>query len=516
MSSENNRFASGRGSMTMIAAIAFLGLVSIVQVLMSEPVLELDFFSLMREDINKVERFDNLLDQTVRLLLPPQEAQDYISKYPGSEFKFYVYDNLPENITHRAIQQCIYDNQKSWFKGDQELFIKEYCAFGAQICTPNHTQNPQDSTYVKRRTNINADTVLAQIFSEYHGPLRTHDPEEASLFIVPYATGGHCECAQFRCKYFRSGENTEPQQFISSLKYLNSSNPISLQKHLFLDSGNYMFDALKINTLVARIEPPVKQFIAETRQRGRGHITIPYSNSIIDYQPISLMKHTMHPKSIALSVVMSTQISGNGQVRVDFVSQSSQGLLFGEASNMTLGGLPVHINDMTSSRALTDEVDVMKLYQRSIFCPVFRGDGPTQKRFFDAIVNGCLPVVLEYQSFVPGHTSHFCPGADPIELVYPFAVGGFLGPYFNNMGIDYSQFVVTVDGTCGVSCIPTTLESLMKNSTALQKKQQSMARYAQLLTYGMEQNMLQYPDAVSAILVKARHLSHNYLFRFLG
>ena len=175
---------------------------------------------------------DLILDQTVRLLLPPQDAEDYISKYPGSEFKFYVYDSLPENITHQAIQQCIYDNQKSWFKGDQELFIKEYCAFGAQICTPKHTKNPQDSTYVKRRSNINADTVLAQIFSEYQGPLRTHDPEEASLFIVPYPTAGHCECVGFRCKYFRNGENSEPQQFISSLKYLNTSNPTSLQKHL--------------------------------------------------------------------------------------------------------------------------------------------------------------------------------------------------------------------------------------------------------------------------------------------
>ena len=98
-----------------------------------------------------------------------------------------------------------------------------------------------------------------------------------------------------------------------------------------------MFDALKINTLVARREPPVKQFTVEVRQRGRGQIAIPYSNSIIDCQPNSLMKHTMHPKSVALSAVMSSQISGNRQVRVDFLSLSSQGLLFGEAFNMTLG-----------------------------------------------------------------------------------------------------------------------------------------------------------------------------------
>jgi len=36
-----------------------------------------------------------------------------------------------------------------------------------------------------------------------------------------------------------------------------------------------MFDALKINTLVARREPPVKQFTVEVRQRGRVKLPSP-------------------------------------------------------------------------------------------------------------------------------------------------------------------------------------------------------------------------------------------------
>ena len=67
-------------------------------------------------------------------------------------------------------------------------------------------------------------------------------------------------------------------------------------------------------------------------------------------------------------------------------------------------------------------------------------------------MNGCLPVVLEYQTYVTGHTSHFRAGGDPIELVHPFALGGYLGPDIKSMCID-SHFVVTIDGTCGVSPI---------------------------------------------------------------
>ena len=75
------------------------------------------------------------------------------------------------------------------------------------------------------------------------------------------------------------------------------------------------------------------------------------------------------------------------------------------------------------------------------------------------------------------------------------------------MGIDYSDIVVEIDSKkCGVECIPTILgDLLMKNPDVLRKKQEYLAHVATLLTYGMEDNSLQYVDSISALLVMAKH-----------
>ncbi len=141
----------------------------------------------------------------------------------------------------------------------------------------------------------------------------------------------------------------------------------------------------------------------------------------------------------------------------------------------------------------------------------FRGDLPAQKRFFEVILSGCIPVVMAHRraknrrtgEYEPCETSYFSPGA-PLSMVYPWARESF-GERHPDMGVDYSQLVVEFDAVdCGVDCIPKTLEKLMEDPVALREKQYSLARYARLFSYGMGDDALRHVDAMSALLVRAR------------
>lgn len=81
------------------------------------------------------------------------------------------------------------------------------------------------------------------------------------------------------------------------------------------------------------------------------------------------------------------------------------------------------------------------------------------------------------------------------------------------MGIDYSQLAVEINEIeCGkLDCLPATLEKLLSSDpngsgiALLREKQRNLARYARLFSYGLGENAFQHVDAMSALLVRARH-----------
>merc|ERR1712066_510391 len=70
---------------------------------------------------------------------------------------------------------------------------------------------------------------------------------------------------------------------------------------------------------------------------------------------------------------------------------------------------------------------------RSVFCPVVQGDVPHQKRLFDAMLTGCIPVVAAFPAHEEGQVSWWLPGGPPIERMVPFPDD-----------IDYRSFVLEV------------------------------------------------------------------------
>lgn len=129
-----------------------------------------------------------------------------------------------------------------------------------------------------------------------------------------------------------------------------------------------------------------------------------------------------------------------------------------------------------------------------------------QKRFFDVIMSGCLPVVLSYnESRADGHKSWFRPGKATVESSYPFAKGLFDD---ESVAIDYESFVVEVPEN--VTNIKPTLEALLADPSELRRRQENMAKYAPLLAYGMDKDAHKYDDAFLRIVKATRY----YLNRF--
>ena len=150
----------------------------------------------------------------------------------------------------------------------------------------------------------------------------------------------------------------------------------------------------------------------------------------------------------------------------------------------------------------------MELYRQSILCPCFRGDTPDQKRFFDAVLSGCIPVVMSHYWMKKDgskDTSYFAPGVSNTKI-YPWAKGSF-GEEYSNMGIDYSKLVIEInESNCGeLDCLPAFLEHWLNDKDALREKQEHLAKYARLFSYGLEGNAFQYVDAMSALSVRVRH-----------
>lgn len=174
-------------------------------------------------------------------------------------------------------------------------------------------------------------------------------------------------------------------------------------------------------------------------------------------------------------------------------------------TNHTVAGLPISIAGLAGVRTMKGEQSVQDMYRDSIFCPCLNGDGPVQKRIFDAILSGCIPVVIAHDtSLEPGYPSHFSQKGWSTRLTYPFAKGVFHG--MPQMGIDWDDLVVSINGTCGIPCLFPTLEDLLTNQRNLvREKQQTVMRYATLFSFGMEENKLQHADAIAATLVQARH-----------
>ena len=425
---------------------------------------------------------NNVLDDVVRMLLPPEQAERYIAKYPGTNFSYYVY-TLPNGYNVEEVGQCL---KKKFPHGSN-------CDWGSSICTETKSQGG----YSTSRFNWNAEFVFSKILSDYHGPLRTNDPTQAELFIVPFPCASYCYChaSKATCR------SVPLSSVLGTLPYLNNS---TLHRHFFVDTIDVVHPYLLENAPL--LGSTGAKRCAEIHQCG--YLEMPYANTNPQNQPNAIQHTTLQDKVYAMSAFISKQIHGKSDDRMAFFA-AYEALLSNNNNQTTLGGLPTMVNGLKSRSIQGGESPVLHAYHNSVFCPTLRGDSPPQKRFFDVLLNGCIPVVLAHESSDPPFLSYFARGGESTVRTYPYAIGSF--DEWPQMGIHYETIVVEVNGTCGMSCFFPMLEDLLlHHPDKIRAKQREIARLAPLFTYGMEHNRLQQADATAALLVQARHHANTY------
>eukprot|EP00541_Cyclophora_tenuis_P019351 CAMPEP_0116542068 /NCGR_PEP_ID=MMETSP0397-20121206/819_1 /TAXON_ID=216820 /ORGANISM="Cyclophora tenuis, Strain ECT3854" /LENGTH=176 /DNA_ID=CAMNT_0004066053 /DNA_START=136 /DNA_END=666 /DNA_ORIENTATION=+ len=172
--------------------------------------------------------------------------------------------------------------------------------------------------------------------------------------------------------------------------------------------------------------------------------------------------------------------------------------------------------DMGRGRDVKQVNEAMISYTQSIFCLILPGDSPVQKRFFDVMRKGCIPLMPTWESFVPGKRSGWKKwdmSRPPIAVTYPFSNIHFFGQKEDNkeIGINYERdLIVTFDGECGARCARKVMEEIMANSTEMRRLQSNVRKYAPLFAYGLEDNAYRYVDGFSALLVNIRHFVKTY------
>ena len=227
---------------------------------------------------------------------------------------------------------------------------------------------------------------------------------------------------------------------------------------------------------------------------GSTNIVIPPPNTEPENQPSALAKFDwVAPRKIALFLNAGLVT----KVRRDAYSVLEK--------TPAIAGLPVELHTIKNHRDFVlGPQETWQKYRESYFCPILKGDLPYQKRFYDVLSAGCIPVVIASTSRDNNpHKSWFMEGALGYNVTHPFAYSKYIHTLEDKerLGlIDYSEFVVEVDS---VNSIVPTIESLLKNDMeAIVAMQTAIGKVAKKFVYGLDDEMYTSGDAFDSILLQ--------------
>ena len=457
-----------------------------------------------------IDARSNLLEKTVRETTrilykdsPILQKRWLSARLP----KIFFYDTLPQNWTNiDLISECIDDKfyGKPFFATN-----KSVCAWKPTVCDDDQAvaTAKRFKMYANYKTTFNTDIAYQAWFQGY--PAKTRNASEADLFLVPYPHKSHCLCNKdFKIKGVRC--SILPEVIIENVVSKLTHYPAKKERHVFLFGVDWGKVPRKLRLYLDRSMSISLGDAAACRGKMKqlcGHFVTPYLSRGAAYQPDALSKKsedwwTVRKRAFSVGAVLSTR--GSFLLRVELMKNSS--IHLGDS----VGGLPLNLVDLGESRKQILPSDMVAVYNESIFCPILPGDGCAQKRFFDVILNGCIPVVPIFHKSddTDGYPTFFrWEGLCSIRRTYPFARGTFFGD--ETAGIDYQSLVVTFDGFCGIACMKGAMDQVLSNTTELKRLQISLKDYAKLATFGLDDNMYRSVDAFAAMLVQLRH----YVFK---
>ena len=473
------------------------------------------------------------------------DKQNHDFFYPPSNqikpFKFYVYENLSEEYLPYNISQCIKRKIGGGDENDIEKNPPPSCSWGLEQCVMEDVRW-YHLLYIRHRTNYNADVVQADLFLRY--PLedssttpptvtsfatRTSNPHDADIFIVPYPHDSHCKCNSKRTApgcYHGDSEKVMPGLVTELLdEQLLYYNQTTQNRHLFLSGSNWenpldLLRGMPLRTTKGEAYPCRRDIMTKNKIDANsaicGNIVAATHRTLPEYQPTSLNSYpeewwTARPRKYSLSGIFGRQ--PNNSTYRNIVLDRAE-----ELFPPTIGGLPTYIQEILgkekkgtkefgSHRTVSQEREMLEVYQNSTFCLILPGDIPPGNRVYDTIMSGCIPVFLVFKRDEYPYWFQLGKNAVANRVVYPYAKGIF----WDDTGIDYESMVVQVDyfGECGLECITPTLEKLMANSSEMTRLRKNLRKHAALFSYGIQENSYQTFDAFGVLLWQLGNYAHR-------
>jgi len=398
----------------------------------------------------------------------------------SAKLKIYVYELEYEFSLEKYIEEI-----------NASSLPKSNCDWNMNVCAEENWVGQYSSM-----RQYGADATLIKLFRSYSN--RVDDPSDADIFVVPFPHSSFCR------KYFRQplwkkcsgrrggGEKENAEKMLKSLKYLNEETK---KFHLFLLTGDTESHVDALTRMPLYVSLGGQEFTGST------NIVIPPANTEPEYQPSALTKFDWtRPRKNAIFLTVGLV----NDVRRDTFS----------VLEMTpfIANLPVELHKILDHRNLVlSAQETWQKYRESYFCPILQGDLPYQKRFFDVVAAGCIPVVIASDSSGNNpHKSWFKQGSLGYNVTYPRAYSNFTHTPDDKQRlglIDYSEFVVEVDSAWSI--VPV-VESLLHDTEALRSMQTAIGKVAKKFVYGLGDDMFTPGDAFDTILMQLQEYHSLY------
>ena len=477
--------------------------------------------------------------EATRLLYEKSPHLDFWLRQPLP--KVFIYDTIsPEWSDTKIISACVDQHFLGQNGSGFEHNVSAWpnCHWYPKVCSDVQVAEGElQAKYMGYRYNYNGDILNIEWFRGY--PVQTKDPLEADLFVVPYPYKSQCLCHRILSRK-RPGCTDRwgvvNASVVSKLEHWGRDAELD-RKHLWFLStdsngvGPQFWKQLYLTTSLGDVRfcqwyiekelgaqnktednlnktlTALKSYTSPIEPIGPcGHFVQSNTNTDASLQPGDLYDQEWWTSERDLSVGAVYGSARNLKMRVQFLNDWKRDF-GGEA----LAGKPAMIEGLSRDRKPKTNNETNGIYQRSLFCPILPGDTANQKRFFDVMLNGCVPLVPVWPSFLQGQRSTFGPGGTSTGLTYPFHRGVY---YEDPMaGIDYlNDLVVTFDGECGIPCIKGAVEKALSNQTEFDRKRENIRRFARFFTNGLEEQKYRFADSHAATLVTIRH----YLYGLAG
>jgi hypothetical protein len=399
---------------------------------------------------------------------------------------FYVYDDLPYEFSTR---------------------IEEIVTMGG-IAGSNYSAGE----------NAETELVLLRLFRT--SPCRVYDPSTADYYIVPYMHAAHCNLSPGH--KWHGCNNLKPliaQQIIKTLRYYQEAP----KQHVFILGWGTFMSLWTLENQHVTLSPGPKN----ANGSGNNTIVIPLFNDNIRCQPSMLpqsmgVQHRSQAFSFIYGGINKRMRPKSGRrFRIYFakeITRSDANFYSTSNATPTIGGMPYTMIQIAPNTKAPESV--LALYRDSILCPILPGDTSWQRRFFDVISSGCIPLVIEWTLF-DGSRSWFTPTNMPahhlhsIQDSYPF----FKGEYQNSeMEVDYDSFLVKITGNAvkeqDFRGLREKIEEILADEEGLRRRQKFLAKFATRLSYGLGADAHRYKDAfwgiLQALKIDQTHVRGSY------